>query len=142
MIKLRDHGLWSISDSSVNGTFVNNERVSSRVLAHGDLISFGGPSTIGTSPNPWSFRFEHPYEASTEDEQASGLQTLPASIRRPRHHPIPFPQPVAGIVPATSSDRSGSEHARGASGRKRRRLVRKRVREGQGRLHGMTVACQ
>ncbi len=64
VIKYRDHGYWIVDQGSVNGTFVNNERVlGERHLKHGDRIKF----------HKFEFEFSQPDMAGS----ATVIQTPP-----------------------------------------------------------------
>lgn len=59
--------IWRIVDTnSINGVFVNNAKIKEAVLAHGDIITFGGGASleVGTiRPNPdaeFVFQFSNP----------------------------------------------------------------------------------
>jgi len=77
---------WTLTDlGSLNGTFVNNIRVSNRVLQFGDELVFGGPpgTKLGDiRPQPESefrFRFEkYTADGNTEEakEEEVGLRTV------------------------------------------------------------------
>ncbi|PRW39278.1 dynamin-related GTPase isoform A [Chlorella sorokiniana] len=80
---------------AVNGTYVNDARIekgSRRVLQEGDVVSFGGPTTIVTRgqprPNPWVWRVRQ-------------LQQFLASFVPPSQAPPPAQQAAAAATGVT-----------------------------------------
>lgn len=71
-----ERGHWRIEDrDSRNGTFVNDHRISGRILANGDVVRFGRVA----------FCYEHP--AATEDP-ATGLLSGPEDTTRTSMTPV------------------------------------------------------
>ncbi len=72
IIKYKDHAFWLVDQGSVNGTFVNNERLlGERLLRHGDRIKF----------HKFEFEFSYPEMADANRTVVgiSGDQTIVAS---------------------------------------------------------------
>ena len=77
-------GRWRLKDlGSLNGTYVNGERITERVLAHGDEIALGSTRIV--------------FEA--EDAQAGSVQSMPAM---PASAPPASPQAPPPARPGSS----------------------------------------
>ena len=98
-----DAGSIKINDlGSSNGTYVNQERISSaQPLSAGDLISFGGlVFLVSVNGEPGDIDAEMMFEDGLPDEADASAVAAPS--------PAPAPAPVKKMVPASVLDNDDS----------------------------------
>eukprot|EP00667_Euglena_gracilis_P024214 EG_transcript_27700 len=111
------NGVYTLKDHSVNGTFINNVRISEAILRHSDILSFGtgGDVQVGQAlPTPplVSYRFCDDTELQPSTPTAAAAASTPCpgvSLSRvvciapqaefiptppTRHSPIPHGEPL------------------------------------------------